>query len=95
MCRVAGIEDKGLLEAIDDITDSCYTCNRYRKDKSRPVVSSLPMASDFNEMLAMDLKFVTVENHTYTILHMIDVFKRYSSATIIKSKHKETASPRT
>ena len=90
MCRVAGIEDKGLLEAIDDITDSCDTCNRYRKAKSRPVVSSLPMASDFNEMLAMDLKFVTVDNHTYTILHMIDVFKRYSSATIIKSKHKET-----
>ncbi|XP_057312342.1 uncharacterized protein LOC130653859 [Hydractinia symbiolongicarpus] len=47
------------------------------------------MASDVNECLAMDLKFLTVNHKKLTILHMIDVFCRYSASTIIKSKNKE------
>lgn len=84
----ANVEDKELFQQIDNVTNSCDTCSRYMKARSRPIVS-LPMASDVNECLAMDLKFLTVNHKKLTILHMIDVFSRYSASTIIKSKNKE------
>ena len=37
----------------------------------------------------MDLKFVTVNNCKYTILHLIDAFTRFSAALIVSLKHKE------
>ena len=49
----------------------------------------MPLANDFNDVLAMDLKFITVNNRKYTILHLIDAFTRFSAASIVSSKHKE------
>jgi hypothetical protein len=87
LCQDAGVTDESFLHAIDDVTEACNTCSRFRKAKSRPVVS-LPMASDFNEIMALDLKFVTMNNRTTTILHMIDIFTRYSAGVVVKSKEK-------
>ena len=50
-----------LFKPIDEVTENFDVCNRYQKARSRPVVA-LPMDYDFNEMLAMDLKFITVGN---------------------------------
>ena len=47
------------------------------------------MANDFNDVLAMDLKFITISNKQHIILHMIDIFTRYSAASVIRSKDKE------
>ena len=85
----AGVNDCELNKAVDTVTDSCDTCDKYRKVRSRPVVS-LPFAHDFNDCLALDLKFLTVNNKKYIILHMIDIFTRYSQATIIPAKDKHT-----
>ena len=82
------INDKELMKQIDIVTEKCDICNRYMKARARPVVS-LPLAQDFNDCLAMDLKFLTINGKSYTILHMIDVFTRFSAAVLIKSKHKE------
>ena len=85
----ANIVDSELNKLIDAVTNECKTCSRYRKTRSRPVVS-IPLANDFNECLAMDLKFIKVSGKTHIILHMIDVFTRYSQATVIPNKVKET-----
>ena len=70
------------------MTQSCDTCDRYKKARARAVVP-MPLANDFSDVLAMDLKFVTVNNRKYTILHLIDAFTRFSAASIVSSKHKE------
>ena len=88
LIKDANITDKELDAQIDSVTDNCDTCDRYRKVRSRPVVS-LPLAHDFNDCLALDLKFLNIRNRQYTVLHMIDVFSRFSQATLIPSKHKD------
>ena len=85
----AGIKDDELMKYIDEVTEECDVCNRYRKARARPVVS-LSLAKEFNGCLALDLKFVTINDRKYIIFHMIDLFTRYSGASIIRSKHKET-----
>lgn len=47
--------------------------------------TTLPRASNFNESVAMDLKFI----HSKIILHIIDHFTRYSTACLIPLKRKE------
>ena len=84
----ANFTDQELFDMIDTVTNECDICDRYRKMRSRPVVS-IPLANDFNEALALDLKFITINNKTFIILHMIDMFTRYSQATVIPSKAKE------
>ena len=86
LLQEAKIHDNELLQQIDIVTKSCDTCSRYMKARSRPVVS-LPIASDVNDCMALDLKFLTINERNYTILHMIDVFSRFSAATLVKSKH--------
>ena len=68
----ASISDSELLKQIDSVTEECDICSRYRKARSRPVVS-LPLARNFNDCLAMDLKFITIGKQ-HTILHDRFVF---------------------
>ena len=88
LLKDAEIHDKELLQQIDSVSHNCDTCSRYMKARSRPVVS-LPIASDVNDCLAMDLKFITINHKVYIILHMIDVFSKFSAASVIRSKSKE------
>uniref|UniRef100_A0A7M5XEQ1 Integrase catalytic domain-containing protein n=1 Tax=Clytia hemisphaerica TaxID=252671 RepID=A0A7M5XEQ1_9CNID len=84
----AEIKDDELLRLIDQVTEECDICTRYRKARARPVVS-LSLSKEFNGCLAMDLKFITINDKKYIVFHMIDLFTRYSAASVIKSKHKE------
>ena len=88
LLRDAGIVEERLMKKIDEVTDSCDSCNKYRKPRARPIVS-FSLANQVNDCLAMDLKFLTIEDKKYIILHMIDVFSRYSSTVLIPSKRKE------
>ena len=72
------------MSLIDDVTEKCEICPKWKKTPSRPIVS-LPMATEFNETVAMDLKIWNKEKHIY-ILHLIDLFTRFSISTIITSK---------
>ena len=40
---------------IQRVTDTCSSCLRFRKPRTRPVVA-MPLATSFNEVLAMDIK---------------------------------------
>ena len=77
-------DKKGLIEMIKIISAECTICKEYRIPSPRPVVG-FNMATNFNEVLAMDLKFF----HGSIILHLIDHVSRFSAAAIVKSKKPE------
>ena len=66
LLKDANITDKELDAQIDSVTDSCDTCDCYRKVHSRPVVS-LPSAHDFNDCLALDLS--KIFEHPKSAIH--------------------------
>ena len=72
-------------KVIDKICDECDKCKELAKTPSRPVVS-LPMATHFNDKVAMDLK---VWEGKY-ILHLIDMWSRYTISVFVSRKTKET-----
>ena len=53
----------------------------YQKPPPRPVVG-LPLATTFQECIAMDLKFYKKR----TLLHLVDHTTQLSSSTVIPSK---------
>ena len=65
----------------EDIGNTCELCKRYAKTPSRPVVG-LPMASQFNEKVSMDLK----QWNGHWILHIIDMWSRYTVSVFINRK---------
>ena len=81
LCLEAGINGQELFEKIDNVTQSCETCDRFKKARARLLVS-MPLANYFNDVLGVDLKFVTVHNRKYTILHLIEVFGRFNATCI-------------
>ena len=78
-------EDVELLNAVDKVTENCQICKIYKRAPPRPVVG-LPLASDFNHTVAMDL--ITYKQGTW-ILHLIDVFSRFSVACVRHSKKQD------
>ena len=75
-------------EIVGKIHSRCKTCKLFSPTPPRPVVS-LPAASDFNEVLTLDLKEVKVESYKY-IFHMIDGFTRLSVSVFLRNKKPET-----
>ena len=75
--------DKRIDQLIDEVTKNCVTCKHYKKTPPRPVVF-MPMATQFNEVVAMDVKHF---RRGIYFLHLIDLHTRFSLAKIIKSKH--------
>ena len=71
--------DVELKKEIKDVTENCTSCKRCKRAPTRPVVA-LPLSSQFNEMVAMDIKFY----QGTPILHLIDTSTRYSVAVALK-----------
>lgn len=67
---------------VDECYDSCNVCKLYARTPSRPAVC-LPLAYEFNELVSMDLKYW---KPGLWILHMIDVFSRFSQSVFVTSK---------
>ena len=85
LIKNAGVANKELEKAVDKYSDSCDTCRRFKKPTPRPIVS-LPMATKFNETLAMDLK---VYGSCYFLV-FVDLATRYCGASIINNKRPST-----
>ena len=66
-------DTKGVHQLISDVSEHCATCQRYKKRKPRPVVG-LPMATDFNQAVAMDL--TTYQQGTW-MLHLILILTEF------------------
>ena len=87
LCKLmknAGIEDEEMLNIVEKTDEKCKTCIKYGRQPPKPIVT-LPRATDFNQSVAMDLKFIDSK----IILHLIDHFSRYSAACVISSKHRD------
>ena len=85
LAKDAGSDDKELFALIKEIAEKCETCKRYSKPKLRPAIG-FSLAKEFNDVLSMDLK----DYNGTKFLHMIDHSTRFSAASIICSKRKET-----
>ena len=86
LVKDSGNTDTGLISAIEEISQTCDICKRYKKNAPRPIVS-FPLAKVFNETVAMDLK--VFKNNSIYFLHIIDHLTRFSAAAVIKSKKPE------
>ena len=51
----SGIKDKKVFEFVDLVSKECETCQRLKKPPDRPAVG-FPLATEFNEVVALDLK---------------------------------------
>ena len=71
-------------DVFHDVCSKCDVCKRYATTPPRPVVA-IPLASEFNEVVCMDLK---IWNGQY-ILHLIDAWSRYSVSVPLKTKKAE------
>ena len=74
-------KDKELIAEVGELSKSCKICKEFSKPSPTPIVG-LPHAVNFNETVALDLKFF----NGHIILHLIDHLTRFSSAVICKSK---------
>ena len=74
-----------LKEEIQKISENCSICKIYNKTPPRHVVR-LTMATEFQEMVAMDLKFCRGK----ILLHLIDHCTQLSVSTIILNKNPDT-----
>ena len=75
---------KELKKLIKKVSDECLICKIYRKTPQRPIVG-LPMATSFQECIAMDLKFYKGR----ILLHLIHHATRLSVSSFVKSKEPE------
>jgi len=74
--------EKLLSDEVTRVSKECNICKQYKKAPPTPVVC-LPLANEFNDVVAMDL---IVMKHGVYILHIIDLFTRYSVACVRTSK---------
>ena len=81
LMKDAGVWKEEFQEDVDKIHTGCELCKVYTRTPPRPVVS-LPMASRFNEKVAMDLKKLG----NRWILHLIDMFSRLSVSVFVDRK---------
>ena len=80
-----GVNDEEFFKLIEEVEKTCDICCKYKRPPSKPIVC-FPLSKEFNELVAMDIKYC--ENHL--VLHLIDHATRFSSAAIIRSKRKDT-----
>ena len=82
LVRNSNWHDKSnLIDLIRKVSESCEICKQYKKPSPRPIVG-MNMATEFNEVVAMDLKMF----QGVLILHLIDHVSRYSAAAVLNSK---------
>ena len=85
LLKNAGVDDKAVFQAVDRISENCDICKRFKRPPLGPVVT-FPLATSFNETVAMDIKVIQGR----LVLHMIDHLTRYSSACVLRNKTKES-----
>ena len=70
LMKNADAVDSEVNEIIEQISNNCNICKRFKRTPTRPVVC-MPLANKFNQVIAMDLKHFI--DGVY-FLHLIDLF---------------------
>ena len=87
LLKDANINDKQLFNMVKTINSNCKLCQNYKKPKPKLVVS-FPLAKNFNETVALDLK-AWKSNPKVWFLHIIGHLTRFSASFVIKTKRNE------
>ena len=74
-----------VLKNIKEISNKCIICMKRRNSKLKPVVC-IPLATSFNEFVAVDLKFW----EKYCFIVFVDIATRYCAAQVICDKKPST-----
>ena len=82
LLKKANVKDKEIYDLLNKAITECELCIRFQRTPSRPVVS-LPMASDWNELISVDLHQL---EQSIWYLHIIDIFTRFSAGAIVRTK---------
>ena len=77
--------NQNLMEEINNVSSYCRTCKLYKKTPPIPIVG-LPMAKEFQETVAMDLKFYNGK----ILVHLVDHSTRLSASSFIPDKNPDT-----
>ena len=86
LVKNSNYNDKDFQKCIEDCCNNCEICHKYKSQPLRPVVG-LPLGTDFNQVVCMDLK--EVEHNKTWFLHLIDSVIRYSQACLVHTKHQD------
>ena len=85
LAKNARVADQEFLTMFKEIPSSCETCLRYKKVQPRPAVG-FSLASRINEWVALHIKDIKGNK----ILHLIDLFSKYSVAVRVPNKESST-----
>ncbi|KAL5272394.1 hypothetical protein ACHWQZ_G000556 [Mnemiopsis leidyi] len=72
MVKNSELNDEKLIKELKNLDESCENCVVHKRDTPRPK-SSLLTATDFNEVVSMDIKQLSTGD---LMLHFIDLFSR-------------------
>ena len=76
--------DKSVIKELKNL--DCEVCKRFKKERPKPKASLL-IANDFNDIVGMDLKLLSTG---HKMLHLIDLFSKFSGTALIENKRPET-----
>ena len=76
-------DDDETQQLIEDISRSCIVCIRHKRTPPRPR-AGLPVSSDFNDVVALDLKIL--QKNKKPILYAVDTYSRLTRGTVIKTR---------
>ena len=62
--------DRKLIDEINKLSKTCQICKEYKKQPPRPV-AGMPLASEFNEVVALDLKMFEGKWFIHLINHVL------------------------
>ena len=85
LIKSAGIRDTDLERELEKLSKSCETCLKFKRPVPRPIVA-LPLASKFNQVVAMDLK--SFGDGYFLVL--VDHATRYCASAYICNKKPAT-----
>ena len=85
--KMAEKYDSKTKEAIEEVTEECEICRKYKKTPPRPKVA-MAKATTANEVISLDLKEFNSEGKY--VLYMVDEFSNYIKGKVISNKKPET-----
>ena len=72
------------MDIIKEVSNNCTVCLQHKRTPCDPKVG-LPLATEFNQCVTLDLKGPINANNHY-IMYAIDSFSRLTRAVIVKNK---------
>ncbi|KAJ8019272.1 hypothetical protein HOLleu_42233 [Holothuria leucospilota] len=86
LLKSAHINSPNIFHLLQEVVKDCESCNKHKKPPARLAVG-LPRASDFNDVVAVDLH--KLDNNFY-YLHIIDKFSQFSAGCIVDNERPKT-----